>query len=145
MSILYSDASDTAQTTPVAPLDLSAVPQDLKDRPTLEAPDQAQLATPIACPRCGTIDTPAVGPGSGQHFASARCRHCGAFLKWLSQYLPSERHTRRQQARLKAMVQRPPSQAQLTYLQALGDSGPPPANMVEASARIDSLKHGRVA
>ena len=118
--------------------------QDLKDHPTLETPDQAQLATPIACPRCGTIDRPAVGPGSGQHFASARCRHCGYF-RWLSQYSPAERHARRKQARLQAMVGKPPSQAQLTYLQALGDSGPPPANMAEASARIDSLKHGRVA
>src|SRR5439155_24200460 len=120
MSILYSAASDTAQTTPVAPLDLSAVPQDLKDRPTLEAPEQAQFATPIACPRCGTIDTPAVGPGSGQHFASAPCRHCAAYLKWLSPYSPAERGVRRQQARLQAMARKPPSQAQLTYLQALG-------------------------
>src|SRR3989475_7633702 len=138
MSIPYSDASAPAPTTPVAPLDLSAVPQDL---PTLEAPDQAQLTTPIACPRCGTIDTPAVGPGSGQHFAAARCRHCGVFLKWLSQYSPAERHTRRQQARLQAMAQRPPSPLQLVYLVALGDDpASPPAHMAEASARIDILK-----
>src|SRR5437879_4581575 len=111
--IPYLDATDKAQTTPVAPLDLSAVPQDLKDRLTLEAPDQAQLATPIACPRCGTIDTSAVGPGSGQHFASARCRHCGAFLKWLSQYSPAERAARRQRSRQQTLEARPPSQAQL--------------------------------
>ena len=64
---------------------------------------------------------------------------------WVSRYTPAERQSRRQQARLQAMVGKPPSQAQLTYLQALGDASPPPANMAEASARIDTLKHGRVA
>ena len=116
----YSDATDTAQTTPGTLL-------------------------PLPCPRCGAIDTPAVGPGSGQHFAAARCRHCGVFLKWLSQYSPAERHTRRQQARLQAMAQRPPSARQLAYLQALGDGGPVPATMAEASERIDALVHGEVA
>jgi len=37
------------------------------------------------------------------------------------------------------MAQKPPSQLQLAYLQALGDAGPPPANMAEASERIDAL------
>jgi len=67
------------------------------------------------------------------------------FLKWLSQYSPAERHTRRQQARLQAMAQRPPSARQLAYLQALGDGGPVPATMAEASERIDALVHGEVA
>ena len=97
-----------------------------------------------ACPRCGAIDPPAMGPGSGPHTASARCAHCGRFLQWLSTLPPAERQARRQQARHQAMVQRPPSQAQLTYLQALGDSAPPPASMAEASTRIDARVRGEV-
>jgi hypothetical protein len=120
MIIAYSDATDTAQTTP-------------------------ETLLPVPCPRCGTIDTPAVGPGSGPHHASARCRHCGGFVQWLSQYPPAERRARRRRYRLEVMAEKPPSQAQLTFLQALGDDGPPPANMAEASERIDTLKRGRVA
>ena len=120
------------------PSSTGPIPEDLVYRP--------QGVDPLPCPRCGAIDTPAVGPGSGQHFAAARCRHCGVFLKWLSQYSPAERHTRRQQARLQAMAQRPPSPLQLVYLVALGDDpASPPAHMAEASARIDILKRGRVA
>jgi hypothetical protein len=97
------------------------------------------------CPRCGVIDTPAIAPGNGPHAFRAQCRHCGTFIKWLSQYTPAERQARHAQARLQAMAQRPPSQAQLTYLQALGDDGPVPANMAEASALIDRLLRGEVA
>jgi len=40
------------------------------------------------------------------------------------------------------MAQRPPTARQLAYLLALGDDGPPPATMLEASARIDGLVSG---
>jgi hypothetical protein len=107
--------------------------------------DSIQSTPPPACPRCGAFDTPAIAPGNGPHTFRAQCRHCGNFIKWLSQYTPAERQARHAQARLQAMTQKPPSARQLAYLQALGDDGPPPASMAEASARIDDLKHGRVA
>ena len=42
--------------------------------------------------------------------------------------------------RMKAMMQRPPSPAQLAYLSALGDKEPAPATMLEASDRLDALR-----
>jgi hypothetical protein len=56
----------------------------------------------------------------------------GGFVQWLSPRSPVERQARRQQA----MAQRPPSAAPLASLTALGDSGPMPASMAEARARI---------
>jgi hypothetical protein len=102
--------------------------------------------TPLetACPQCGVIDRPVVGPGNGPHPFRAQCRHCDSFIKWVSQYTPAERQARHQQARLQAQEHRPPSARQLAYLQALDDNGPPPATMREASARIDTLVHGGV-
>lgn len=97
-----------------------------------------------ACPQCGVIDPSVVGPGSGPHTASARCRHCGCFVQWLSTRSPAEREAQRQQARRQAMAQRPPSQAQLDYLKALEDDGPGPGSMLEASERIDALVRGEV-
>jgi hypothetical protein len=93
---------------------------------------------PLACPRCGAIDAPAPVPGAGPHAASARCRHCGRLLRWLSTHTPEECQAQRQQA----MAHRPPSQAQLAYLQALGDAGPVPSTMAEGSARIHALRRG---
>jgi hypothetical protein len=97
--------------------------------------------TPIVCHRCASIDLPDLRPGSGPHWAAARCRHCKAFIRWVSQYLPEEREARRHQARLQAMVQKPPSEMQLAYLKSLKDSGPQPKSMAEASQRIDTLLH----
>jgi hypothetical protein len=95
---------------------------------------QTLPVTPLACPRCGAIDSPTIGPGSGQHYASARCAHCGRFIQWLSAHSPAEREAKRQQARLQAMAQKPLSQLQLAYLLALGDAPEaPPATMLEAS------------
>jgi hypothetical protein len=102
-------------------------------------------ADPLTCHRCGAIDTPTLGLGSRPHYASARCRHCGHFIRWLSTRTSAERQAQHQQARLQTMAQQPPSPLQLAYLQALGDSGPPPATMAEASSRIDALNNGRVA
>ena len=65
-------------------------------------------------------------------------------MRWLSKYTPEEQATRREQARQDAMAQQPPSPAQLDYLKSLGDLGPTPANMAEASQRIARLK-GEVA
>lgn len=110
------------------------------------APDTAHNAAPVTdipCPRCGTIDTPTIDPGNGPHAFRALCKHCGAFLSWVSQYTPAERQQQRQQGRQEAMAQRPPSEKQLAYLQALGDDGPAPGNMSEASQRIDALRRAR--
>jgi hypothetical protein len=106
--------------------------------------DSVQSTPPSACPRCGVIDKPAIAPGNGPHAFHAQCRHCGTFIKWFSQYTPAERQARHAQARLQAMAQRPPSARQLAYLQALGDDGPVPATMLEASTRIDTLLRGGV-
>jgi hypothetical protein len=106
--------------------------------------DRVSSTPPETCPKRGVVDTPQLGPGAGPHVARWLCRHCGTFLRWASRFPPSERTTRREAARLQAMAHRPPSARQLTYLQALGDDGPPPANMAEASTRIDVLVHGEV-
>src|SRR5262245_32130693 len=95
--------------------------------------------TPLLCRLCGTIDQPAIAPGNGPHAFRAQCRHCGAFIQWLSRYSPEELRARREAARAAAMARRPPSQAQLNYLQTLGDTGPPPQTMSQASQRIDNL------
>jgi len=99
----------------------------------------------LPCHRCGAIDTPTLGPGSGPHTASARCPHCGHFVRWLSTRSPAKRQARRQQALKQAMEQRPPSQLQLAYLEALRDVGPVPGSMAEASTRINTLVRGEVA
>ena len=110
----------------------------------LEADIPTAPLNALPCPRCSAIDQPVIGPGRGQYSASARCQHCQAFIKWLSQYSPAERATRRQLARRQVMTGKPPSQLQVACLQALGDSGPPPATMAEASERMDDLKRGEV-
>jgi hypothetical protein len=109
------------------------------DAPQQDPPPQA--AEP--CPRCGVIDRPTLSPGSGPHAVRASCGHCGRFLHWVSLLAPSERIAHRMQARMRAMQQRPPSVTQLAYLQALGDTQPTPANMAEASERIDRLRKER--
>jgi hypothetical protein len=55
---------------------------------------------------------------------------------------PSEREARRAKAKLEAMSKKPPSEKQLNLLRDLGDQGPAPANMGEASERIEKLKKG---
>ena len=95
---------------------------------------------PRPCPRCGVIDTPAVGPGFGPHTASARWDPGGCLLQWTSTRPPEERQARRPQA----LVARPSSQAPRASLQALGDGGPVPASLWEASERLDALVHGEV-
>jgi hypothetical protein len=52
---------------------------------------------------------------------------------------PAERLARKMQRRLKAMQAKPPSQAQLDYLKALGDTLGTPESMAVASERIDQL------
>lgn len=101
-------------------------------------PSPQSSSAPVACPRCGVIDRPAIGPGSGPHYAKETCRHCGGFLQWISQYTQEERDGRRATARAAAMRAKPPSPAQLNLLKALGYSGPQPQNMLEASARIEN-------
>ena len=97
---------------------------------------------PRPCPRCGVIDTPAVGPGSGPHTASARWARGGCFPQWTSTRPPEERQARCEQARPQAMTKLSPNERQLRYLQALGDNGPLPASMVETSTRIDAALRG---
>lgn len=104
-------------------------------------PQEPPSAGPLPCPRCGNIETPTQGPGSGPHAASLRCAHCRHFLCWASRKSPAAR----QQARVEAMAHRPATQRQLTYLVSLGDQDTPPGSMLEASQRIGALVHGEVA
>src|SRR5262249_6722720 len=99
---------------------------------TNSTPIVNSAADPLACRKCGAIDCPTIALCNGPHYASARCSHCGAFIKWISQYTPIERQARRQHARQQAMAQRLPSPAQFAYLRRLGYDGPPPATMAEA-------------
>jgi hypothetical protein len=46
-------------------------------------------------------------------------------------------------SRLEAMQKHPPSQAQIEYLMALGDTLAAPGTMAEASERIERLKQQR--
>lgn len=110
--------------------------------PTLSFVDHSLVPWP-PCPRCGQLGPHVIGPGTPPHYASARCRYCGHFW-WLSRYTAEERQARRELARQEAMATRPPSQRQLAYLAALGDDGPPPATMAEASKRIDARVRGEV-
>ena len=102
----------------------------------------------LACHRCGAIDQPLVGPGSGPNHARARCRHCGAHLGWLSASSPAERQARREQAREAALAQRPPSGRQLDLLSALGYAGSAIGTMLSASITISGIlqrgQEGRV-
>jgi hypothetical protein len=98
---------------------------------------------PLVCRRCAAITIPQITPGTGPHAFEANCPDCGGFMRWMSQYTPTERAARREQARREAMTHLTPTGPQLAYLRALGDSGPPPANRAEASARIDQLKHDK--
>ena len=93
-----------------------------------------------ACPRCGVVDVPTLSPGSGIHAIRASCAHCGRFLRWISVLAPSERMAHRRNAQLKAMQRHPASAAQLSLLQALGDTQPQPVTMAEAWERIEQLK-----
>jgi hypothetical protein len=98
--------------------------------------------TPVAltCHRCGAIDRPQYSPGKGPLAMSALCQHCGSLIQWISQYTPSERRQRREAGQQAAMAAKAPSPEQLRYLQPLGDCGPTPATMAEASTRIDAAR-----
>ena len=61
----------------------------------------------------------------------------------MSVLAPSERMVHRLKARLQALQQHPPSEAQLEYLKALGDRLSAPQTMAEASERIEALKAQR--
>jgi len=52
----------------------------------------------------------------------------------------SERVARKAKARLEAMRKHSPTEAQLAYLLALGDTLAAPGTMAEASERIEALK-----
>jgi hypothetical protein len=93
----------------------------------------------ITCTTCGTIGLAAISEAPWPHWRKLSCASCGAFARWLSKYTPAEREARRQQFREATMATKPPSAAQLDWLKALGDTGPPPLTMAEASARIDAL------
>jgi hypothetical protein len=108
---------------------------------TLLTPEHRNPVRP--CPHCGAIDRPTLSPGTGPHVCKASCAHCGKFIKWLSLLAPSERVAHKMKGRLAAMQAKLPSQAQLDYLQALGDTLGAPASMAEASQRIEELKAKR--
>lgn len=90
-------------------------------------------------PHCGAIDRPTLLPGTGPYACKAVCASCGRFIKWVSLLAPSERMAHRLKARLAAMQKLAPSELQIAYLKALGDTLAPPTNMAEASTRIDRL------
>src|SRR5262249_54970900 len=98
---------------------------------------------PLPCYRCGTIDAPRLAPGTGPHALRANCPHWGPFRRWTRPSPSQEPPRRREAARREVIAQKPPSQLQLAYLQALRHSGPPPAHMAEASMLIDALLSAR--
>jgi hypothetical protein len=104
-------------------------------------PLQFKPAGLLVCRRCGVEDRPVLGPGSGQHTASALCRHCGCHLKWLSTKSPEQREAQREKARKYG----PASPAQLAFLKALGFTGNPPQSVEEASVLIEQLKAAQFA
>ncbi len=99
-----------------------------------------------ACHHCGTVDIPQLAPGNGPHAFRATCRHCGAFLRWVSKYTPAERVARRVQAlperaiHTMTMRGRPATTPQLALLKALGYEGAAPANRAEAHQLITQLR-----
>ena len=103
-------------------------------------PSQDPMAE--ACKYCGAIDRPLLSPGTPPHACRADCQHCGRFWRWVSVLSPAERAIRRLKGQMLAMQAKPPSQAQLSYLQALGDTEAAPETMAEASERIEKLKKG---
>jgi hypothetical protein len=108
--------------------------------PQPQLPPQAPEPGAEPCPRCGTIDKPTLLPGTGPHAIKAVCAPCGRHLRWVSLLAPAERMARKMKARMAAMQQLAPSAAQLKLLKDLGDTGPAPADMAAASARIEKLK-----
>ena len=89
----------------------------------------------LICHRCGVEDRPDVHlcePG-GVHHAAAACTHCGCWLRWLPKPRTEEEQVARRE---KAMTYAPPSQAQLAFLAALGETTTP-ASMKEASDLIE--------
>jgi len=99
--------------------------------------------TAETCRYCGIIDAPLLSPGVGPHACQVSCQHCGRHWRWVSLHAPAERQARRTKARWQAMQQLPPSTAQLSFLQALGDQAATPATMADASERIEALKRKR--
>lgn len=93
-----------------------------------------------SCKRCGAQERPTLVPGTGPHACKAVCSGCGRFIRWVSLLAPAERLARKMKARLEAMQRLSPSEAQLAYLQALGDQAGAPSTMAEASQRIEELK-----
>jgi hypothetical protein len=91
----------------------------------------------MVCHRCGVEDRPQVSlcPPGSVHYASASCRHCGSWLRWLPRPRTEAEQAER---RDKAMTYAPPSQAQLALLKTLGDTDVP-GSMKQASARIEAL------
>lgn len=108
----------------------------------VQAPEPSTTPAPTAeaCRYCGVIDAPLLSPGTGPHACQARCQHCGKHWRWVSLHAPAERLARRTKARLAAMRQHPPSEAQLSFLRELGDKLTAPESMAEASHRIEELK-----
>jgi len=105
----------------------------------------AHATAPLVCRRCGSMTTPLVTPGTGQHAFRANCPDCGVFIKWIIQYQPEERARRQAAARLEAMARLDPTVGQLDYLRDLGDTQPAPANRAEASRRIETLLRSKGA
>jgi hypothetical protein len=106
-----------------------------------DIPLRFRPAGTLVCSRCGCEDTPVHGPGKGPHTASAVCRHCGEFIRWMTTKTPAELAERHAQ-RLQFV---PPSARQLRYLLILGYEGPQPVSMAEASRMIEEAKARQTA
>jgi hypothetical protein len=109
-------------------------------------PSESQkfLSQPYECRYCGGVARPVVQAGSGPHHASAHCRFCARFVRWLPKPRPeAEASARRDQYRQEAMRGQPPSPAQLRYLRTLSRQEVLPGTMAEASQRIDTLVQER--
>jgi hypothetical protein len=122
-------------------MSIAEVADDSKDNP--QSSTNTPKLGPIACHRCAVMDVPTVMRGTGPHAYRAQCRHCGAFLKWISPLSHEERVHRREQYRQRAMKQLAPTAPQLAFLRALGDTQAPPADRLEASQRIAVLTQGK--
>jgi hypothetical protein len=95
-----------------------------------------------ACKYCGVIAVPTLSKGTPPHAIKASCPACGRFIKWISTLAPAERLARKMKYKLAALQSLKPSQAQLSFLEALGEQRVP-ESMAEASQRIEELREGK--
>jgi hypothetical protein len=108
--------------------------------PAIPPTEADSTPTPITCYQCGTIDAPAIEHGHwGPHHMRATCRHCRAFVQWVSSRTQADRQARAEHFRRVEVAKRPVTPNQRRKLEALGWEGSLPANRQEAIDLIDGL------